>query len=104
MVTLEIKGKVRSILMRDARTRDNDALLCALIWHEELKKEGNLTISAVDFLKMYSTNKFTNYESVRRCRAKIQEEEPALRGETYMQRKEKGSRIKKDITDSDKKR
>lgn len=97
MVTLDIKGKVRQLLVKDARTRDNDALLCALIWHNDLKERGLLNKSALEFLKIYSENTLTNYESVRRCRAKIQEEEPSLRGETYQLRKEKGQRIKKEI-------
>ena len=97
MVNLDIKGKVRALLLKDHRTRDNDALLCALIWHNELLKKDKLNITAVEFLKIYSENTLTNYESVRRCRAKIQEEEPSLRGETYKLRQEKSQRIKKEI-------
>lgn len=95
MVNFNVKTLVRKFLVLDERTRDNDALLCAMIWWKELKAKNMTEISAFDFFKIYATNTLTNYESVRRCRAKIQEEEPSLRGKTYKERQIKGQKIKK---------
>jgi len=97
MVTLNIKDKVRKYLVEDARTRDNDALLSVLIWWKEVQAKGNNDISAVDFLKMYSKNEFTSPESIRRCRQKIQEEEPSLRGTTYKERQAKEKVIRNQV-------
>jgi hypothetical protein len=46
-------------------------------------------ITALNFLHKYADNELTNAESIRRMRAKLQEEEPALRGEAYKIRKGK---------------
>lgn len=76
--------KVLKALNEDARTRDNDNLLIALIWYNELERSDN--ISAIDFLKSYSVGKFTSAESIRRCRQKLQEDFPGLRGKSYATR------------------
>ena len=41
----------------------------------------------VEFLKLYAKNKFTAAPSIKRARAKLQEEEPKYRGEKYNLRK-----------------
>jgi hypothetical protein len=46
-------------------------------------------ITALNFLHKYADNELTNAESIRRMRAKLQEEEPGLRGEAYKIRKGK---------------
>ncbi len=97
MVNFNVKDQVKRFLILDERTRDNDALLCAMIWWKELKGKNMTEISVFEFFKIYASNTLTNYESVRRCRAKIQEEEPSLRGKTYRERQIKGQKIKKTI-------
>jgi len=97
MVTLNIKDKVQKYLVEDPRTRDNDALLSVLIWWKELQGNGKNDISAVDFFKMYSKNEFTSPESIRRCRQKIQEENPSLRGNTYKDRQAKEKIIRNQV-------
>jgi hypothetical protein len=54
-------------------------------------------MSAYDFLQLFSRGKFTNSESIRRVRAKIQEENPALRGKNYENRKDSGNLGKSQI-------
>jgi hypothetical protein len=78
MKTIE---KVMNLLNADPRTRDNDELLTALIWHRETK-----ATSVLEFLTNYSERKYTSAESIRRCRQKLQEEFPGLRGKSYMER------------------
>jgi hypothetical protein len=46
-------------------------------------------ITALNFLHKYADNELTNAESIRRMRAKLQEEELGLRGEAYKIRKGK---------------
>ena len=54
---------------------------------ELLKKGVDLNeLSAFDLLKYYAESKLTNAESIRRMRAKLQEEHPELRGRKYQLR------------------
>lgn len=77
--------KVLKQLNEDARTRDNDNLLIAKIWYYEMAPNSE-NYSALDFLKSYASGKFTSAESIRRCRQKLQEDFPGLRGKTYTKR------------------
>ena len=89
---MKTKDKVRYWLLKHDHLRDNDNKLCANIWNEELKKYimfkdsfKNSTIK--DFLRLYSLGKLTSAPSIKRARAKLQEEEPELRGQKYYMRK-----------------
>lgn len=77
--------KVMKQLNEDARTRDNDDLLIAKIWFTEVSAE-DLSKSVLEFLTMFSKGHFTSAESIRRCRQKLQQEYPGLRGKTYAAR------------------
>ena len=44
-------------------------------------------ITAYDFLKQYAESQLSNAETIRRMRAKLQEEKPELRGKVYNVRK-----------------
>ena len=44
-------------------------------------------IPATDFLKLYAKDKLTAAPSIKRARAKLQEEEPEFRGKKYYLRK-----------------
>lgn len=74
--------KVLKLLNEDARTRDSDELLTALIWY----KETDRTMTSYDWLLKYSRREFTSAESIRRCRQKLQEQLPGLRGKSYTAR------------------
>lgn len=75
--------KVLKLLNEDPRTRDSDELLTALIWHQETDQ----TLTSFEWLLKYSQKGFTSAESIRRCRQKLQEDFPGLRGKSYLQRK-----------------
>ncbi len=74
--------KVRALLIEKPWLRDNDNMLLANIWDSELKekKVGNQSDM---FLALYGMGKLSNAESIRRCRQKLQQENPELRGGNY---------------------
>ena len=85
---MKTKEKVKYWLQKFAYLRDNDFRLCSNIWFEEFKQfDINDDLSAKDFLKIYSLGKLTSAPSIKRARAKLQEENPELRGENYYIRK-----------------
>jgi len=81
---MKTKDKVIYWLDKYPKLRDDDNRLCANIWSKELN---NLEITAKDFLKLYASNKLTSAPSIKRARAKLQEECPEYRGEKYNLRK-----------------
>ena len=93
------KEVVFYLLQKFSHLRDSDEKLIATIWRQELLNKGfDLNnISAMEFLKMFADGKLTNYESVGRCRRKIQQENADLRGETYKDRQEKTTEIKEQL-------
>ena len=81
---MKTKDKVKYWLERYPSLKDNDNRLCANIWSSEL---GGADITAQDFLALYASNKLTSAPSIKRARAKLQEEEPKYRGQKYNLRK-----------------
>jgi len=81
---MKTKDKVIYWLDKYPKLRDDDNRLCANIWSKELN---NLEITAKDFLKLYASNKLTSAPSIKRARAKLQEECPKYRGDKYNLRK-----------------
>ena len=85
------KEEIRKILINKPHLKDSDPRLMATFWYQELKRK-NLKVSeitALDFLNLFAKSKLTNPETIRRMRAKLQEECPELRGEVYNMRKGK---------------
>tara|TARA_R110000751_G_scaffold15179_3_gene49003 strand:- start:511 stop:804 length:294 start_codon:yes stop_codon:yes gene_type:complete len=83
MKILKNKEVVKKILIKFPETRDCDKKLTARFWSWEKRKK-NIT---GDFLTEFYNGKFANAETIRRSRAKLQENEPELRGKNYMIRK-----------------
>ena len=86
---MKTKETIKKILLDKPHLRDNDNKLIAAYWFRELKnKNVNVEeITALDFLHRYADNKLTNAETIRRMRAKLQEEYPEVRGRAYAIRK-----------------
>ena len=83
------KDKVKYFLDKYPSLKDDDNRLCSNIWLEELN---DLNVIAKDnfiFLKLYAENRLTSAPSIKRARAKLQEEEPQYRGEKYNKRQGK---------------
>lgn len=90
------KDKVINALNRYPGSRDNDNLLACYIWKEELNTDINkLSVSA--FFNKMSMGKLTAYETIRRIRAKLQSENPSLRGENYFKRANKDKEIQTNL-------
>ena len=92
-----IKGKIQYLLERKEGTKDNDDRLIALFWWYEVGGEEIEKMSANDLLFMFANHKLTNPETIRRCRQKLQEEFPGLRGLSYKSRKKEGEVVKQEI-------
>ena len=84
---MKTKEKVRYWLIKHPHLRDDDNRLCCNIWNDELKNFVFLETGRVrDFLRLYALGKLTSAPSIKRARAKLQEEVPELRGEKYKKR------------------
>lgn len=89
---MKTKEKVKHWLKLDPSLRDCDNRLCANIWAKEITKEKGLdlfNVNSVEFLRMYAKNELTSAPSIKRARAKLQEEQPEFRGKKYYLRKGK---------------
>ena len=91
MNILSKKDKVETLIRDNSHLRDDDNKLIANIWFSEL---GNVDISAFEFLKRFSNGKFSNPESIRRIRQKLQEEFPEYRGEKWLDRHNEQDNVK----------
>jgi|TARA_Y100000310_G_scaffold80137_1_gene76815 hypothetical protein len=86
---------VEKFLTKYPPLRDDDERLMANIWMSHI---GNLeSQNGADILRMLAKHKLPSYESVSRCRRKIQELKPELRGEKWVQRQKRAKKIRKEI-------
>ena len=86
---MKTKEKVKYWLTKHPELRDDDNRLCSNIWADEMTSLcfGNLNITVIQFLRLYAANKLTSAPSIKRARAKLQQEEPEYRGKKYYLRK-----------------
>ena len=78
-----VKPLVISILKQDTASRDDDNILCTLVWQKQGAKEFMCFDS---FRKKLITAKFSLPESITRCRRALQEKHTELRGDLYAAR------------------
>ena len=97
MNIIVIKDIVAHILTHEPETRDNDHLLQLKVWSEQLPKLRNKNTSFWDFALIYKDGKLASSESIRRCRQKLQELHPHLRGEKYKERHAEQSNVKNQL-------
>tara|TARA_R100001530_G_scaffold131881_1_gene103825 strand:+ start:114 stop:422 length:309 start_codon:yes stop_codon:yes gene_type:complete len=88
-------NKVISLLTAYPSLRDSDERLAANIWHRHIKNVDE--IDAITLLSRFAEGKLPSYESISRCRRKIQEEKPELRGKKWAKRHSKQKVIKEQI-------
>ena len=91
------KDMITTWLTNYPELRDNDAKLIANIWAKTIGKERFETMSARELLQMYVDGDLPQVETIRRTRAKVQEQDASLRGKSYKGRHEQGSEITKGI-------
>lgn len=85
-------------LATHSHLRDNDNRLIATIWSVQMGGKENLkTITAFELLQIYSEGRLSSTETIRRCRQKVQELNPALRGDLWHRRQVDGSNFAKEI-------
>jgi len=85
---MKTKEKVKFWLNKYPHLRDDDNKLCCNIWNEEIKKMIIIENSTYrDFLRLYAEGQLTSAPSIKRVRAKLQEQDPKYRGEKYKARK-----------------
>jgi hypothetical protein len=82
------KDKVRNLLYSMENLRDSDKMLIMVYWMEETNKSPVELekMSALQFLYEFGMGRYTNPESIRRMRQKIQEQDESLRGKSYHKR------------------
>jgi hypothetical protein len=87
---MKTKEIIKQMMLDKPHLKDNDNKLIAAYWFRELKHLNidSKTITALDFLHKYANAELTNAETIRRMRAKLQEEHPELRGRAYEIRQE----------------
>lgn len=93
------KGRVKALLHFFPHLQNNDFKLIATFWKFEAEDRGlDLEkITAKEFLREFACGGYTHSETIRRNRAKLQEQFEELRGEVYGQRQEDGEEIKEKI-------
>jgi len=86
---MKTKEIIKQLLTKYPNLKDNDNKLIANYWNLELKNKNiDITImTASELLSMYAQSQLTNAETIRRMRAKLQEDVPSLRGRAYELRK-----------------
>ena len=89
---------IEGLLKRNPNCRDSDRALIAGVWGKELGGEGKAkTFTALHLLIRLANEKLTNPESITRCRRKLQEQDPRLRGEKYNERRKTEKVVKDEI-------
>jgi len=87
--------KVVNLLTEHPSLRDSDKRLAANIWYNNIKNVDE--IDAITLLSQFAEGRLPSYESISRCRRKIQEEKPELRGKKWAKRHSKQKIIKEQI-------
>ena len=90
-----LMDEVKLYLKKHKVLRDSDDRLMANIWAKYIGHTEFLT--ATDVLSMLSKSELPSYESISRCRRKLQEEFPELRGEKWLERHKRAAIVKKEI-------
>lgn len=94
----QIKSSVKKLLTTRPELRDDDNRLIANIYLEEAGGIVALQkMTALEFLGQFSKGTFSNTESIRRVRQKLQEDYPELRGNKYENRKKLGDDVSTEI-------
>jgi hypothetical protein len=99
MDLLTNKEIVKELLVKFERCRNSDNILIANVWSNHLRKTGRdiKTMSASDIFLILSNGDLPNTESIRRARAKFQEENVSLRGSNYKGRLSEEEKIEKQL-------
>jgi len=81
MSSMKIIKTVEKILRDNPETRDNDRILILKVWNSQIA--GLDQMAFWGFADRYLKGSFTDTESIRRTRQKLQELKPELRGKNF---------------------
>jgi hypothetical protein len=81
-----IKKAVTNCLEQVPEARDNDRLLILKIWAYQNENLRAPKYEFVNFAALFLDGQYIDPESIRRCRQKVQEQRPDLRGVKYAER------------------
>ncbi len=76
--------------------QNDDGKLIANIWYEDLKNQGVPPTEAMKIARLIGESPLTNSESIRRCRQKLQEQDPNKYGINH-HRKSKEEKFKNEV-------
>ena len=85
---------VKNLLTNHPHLRDNDNKLLANVWYQSIIP---LEEAWLDFLALIASGDLPSSESIRRCRQKLQELNPELRGELWDKRHKMQTQVKKEL-------
>ena len=91
----DVLNRVINLLTKHPSLRDSDERLTANIWYNSTKNVKE--IDALTLLSRFAEGKLPSYESISRCRRKVQEEKPELRGKKWEKRHTRQKIIKEQI-------
>ena len=102
---INMKHKVKRILLLKERTRDNDFYLMYWIWKEEFDNLNLTDKTRLDFdssnilsvLSLLKDRKLSHPSGIMRARRKLQEEDSKLRGELWNLRHKEQEIVKADL-------
>ena len=90
--------EIEIFLKKDKGLRDSDERLMANIWAKHIGLNILNLLNATDILKMLAKGDLPSYESISRCRRKLQQESPELRGSKWEGRQVNAQKdIKKEL-------
>jgi hypothetical protein len=92
---LDVADHVLALLIQDERTRDDDQLLCCMLWSRLLTQKGIdvRKFSAYEFLLLYYKDELPMADTITRARRKVQEENMLVRGKKYNERHAKQAQV-----------
>jgi len=89
--------RIEYILKKRPTSRDQDSDLIAAYWYYETGKGIN-DMTALQFLEFISKGLLTPPATIIRARRKVQEQNPALRGERYAERQSQEKIVRNNIS------
>jgi hypothetical protein len=92
-----VLSSVKKMLQGNPRLRDSDEKLMANMWYVFIGEDIVMNLTAINLLQKLSDGDLPSYESISRCRRKIQEEKPELRGEKWKERHDAEETVIKEL-------
>lgn len=85
---------IKHLLSNHPHLRDDDNKLLATVWYHKMSK---IEEPVMDFLHILAKGELPSSESIRRCRQRLQELNPELRGELWNKRHQMQKQVKDEL-------